>query len=298
MGLCRLLAACSAAAVGTMGLFHGFGDLTAEGLQPRWDTDTRPPGQEADSAGPDILITSTGGVGTTKFIHEMFTVQPPLQLNSKDDLDHMKHAPFQKLLSDGRTAQRMRDVKRIVYLHGEPIRGILSLAHRGYLNIQARKVRTDPVPKGLGPFAPSLQQLVEWDGDYLQLEEHFRSFFNQCQYPIVFVDVTKKTQEIEKLAAFLGVGAAELRKRLSPWRQRKRPIEEETTMDDLSKKQEREQMALHYNVSVALVDALERKYAGLKERLSALGALLVKPKGLGSECATAAGGPGNESHTS
>jgi len=291
MAFLRVLAACGATNVGAMGLFHSGGEAHTAGLPPLQGVDMIIP----DHGGPDVLITSTGGVGTTRFIHEMFTVRPPLRLNNKDDLDHMKHAPFSKLLSDSRTAHKMRDVKKIVYLHGEPVRGILSLARRGYLGIQARKVRTDPVPKGRGLREASLQQLVDWEGDYLQLEEHFLSFFEQCQYPTAFVDVTRKTQEIEKLAAFLDVSEAELRSRLSPWSEPGQPEEEHNASSSnrtLRERREAELLPSHYNVSQNLVNGLERKYAGLKQRMSALGPLQIKTGGPGAECPPQAGGHG------
>lgn len=291
MALLRVVAACSVATIGTTGLFLGSGEGHIAGIHPQHVH----PQQGAD--GPDILITSTGGVGTTRFIREMFTVRPPLRLNHKDDIDHLKHAPFWKLLSDSRTARKMRDVKKIVYLHGDPVHGILSLARRGYLSIQARKVRTDPIPKGGRLREASLQQLVDWDGDYLQLEEHFLSFFEQCQYPTAFVDVTRKTQEIEKLAAFLDVSEAELRSRLSPWSEPSQPKEEQTAASSnrtVPELREGQWLASHYNVSIDVVNGLERKYAGLKQTLSALGSLWIKPAGTGpgANCTTEAGGGG------
>merc|ERR1719401_184355 len=218
-------------------------------------------------------------------MREMIAVRPPLRLNLPDDTDHLKHAPLRRLLSDGDTARRMRGVRKIVYLHGDPVHGVLSLARRGYLGMQARKVRTDPSPMRscVACGSHGLQQLADSDGDYLQLEEHFLSFLEQCRYPTAFVDVTRKTQDIEKLAAFLGVGEAELRSRLSPWSEPSRPREEQEHW-----------LASHYNVSIDVVNGLERKYAGLKQRLSALGSLWIKAAGPGpgANCTTEAGGRG------
>merc|ERR1719356_938884 len=114
---------------------------------------------------------------------------------------------------------------------------------------------------------------------------------------MAFVDVTRKTQEIEKLAAFLGVSEAELRSRLSPWSEPSQPKEEQTAASSnrtLPELREGQWLASHYNVSIDVVNGLERKYAGLKQTLSALGSLLIKPAGTGpgANCTTEAGGRG------
>lgn len=258
MARCGPLLLCGSVVIGVTGLLHpGTRGYSRRG--------------SAEALGPEILITSTGGAGTTRFIDEMLKVRPQLRLNHKDDLDHMKHAPLQKLLADPRTAGKMRDVKRIIYLHAEPVRGILSLAHRHYLNMQAKKVRTDSVPKRLGPKAPSLEQLLAWEGDFLQLEAHLRSFLEQCRFPVAFVDVTRKTRELKRLAAFLGVSKPELARRLSPWG----AGDARYSTFDRAEGSTEYSMAARYNVSLNIVRGLQKKYANLSTRLSKLGALFI-----------------------
>lgn len=262
MGLGRVLVALGAAAVGGFALHAG--DAGAQGFMSQFeDSDQLADESERHPHIPDIeiLVSSFGGVGTTDFIRELHRLQPPLKLNQKDDLDHLKHRPFQKLLTDGTTKTKMGGIKKILYVYGEPVKSILSLAHRGYLNVQSRKVRTDPVPKHFGQYYPTLEDLVSCDGDYLQLDRHFESFWSQCQYDIAFLDATRKMQEMPALARYLGTTKAELAKRLVPWN--------ETPLS-------RRELAAHYNTTVDVVEGLTRKYANLSGRLSALPALLIK----------------------
>lgn len=250
----------------------------------------------ADGPGPDILISSTGGLGTTTFMQEMERVRPPLSLNHHADIDHLKHTPWRKIWQENSTATKMHDVKKIIYLHGEIIRSILSLARRGYMNPQARKIRTDPVPKGMGADYPTIQEYADLDGDYFQLENHFNGFWYQCQYPIAFVDVTKKTDHLQELGAWLGVDPDELTRRLTPWRTgdlqvaeklaqrgslRRRSAQVANMTDALRAAEAAGELdpvegAHDYRMSAEILGKLQAKFAGFSTRLEKLGGLYIR----------------------
>jgi len=260
--------------LGAWGLSHLFvGDtLDMDGqLGADWSLEQEP--QPVDGPGPDILITSTGGMGTSTFMAEMLRINPPLRLNHKDDADGLKHMPFQRLMQDNRTSAKMRDVKKIVYLHGALVRSVLSLDRRGYLPLQARKVRSAPLPSDArgSLYYPSLLEYAFGSNDHMQLEEHFISFWSQCQYPVAFVDVTRKAEDVGRLAQFLNVDAEELRNKLHMW--------------DAELLSDNEKVALHYGVPRIVVDALERKFQNLTSKLSRLGALYIRRNEKGRGCA-------------
>lgn len=249
--------------------------------------------------GPDILITSTGGLGTTTFIREMrhALLSAHLTVNHHADTDGLKHVPYGQLLQQNGTAARMRDVKKIIYLHGDLIHGVLSMARRGYLNIQARKIRTDKSHRRMGPTFPNLTEYAAEPNDYFQFEKHFEGFFEQCQYPIAFVDITKKTEHLGELADFLGASKSELEKWLSPWEAskiseklaQKKVIREKRGHDEMredfagdpvSRGKVMREEEHKYSVSKEVMESLKSKLLPVEHRLQKLGGLYIRIPGV------------------
>jgi len=164
-----------------------------------------------------LHVSSFGGVGTTGFMTEIGRIRPPPSMNDHTDKDCVKHVPYPML--------RLRETPgRIVYLHGDPLRAVLSLDGRGWFLRQAKKLRVDPLPVR-GKFPETLQDYLASKYDFLQLEQHFDSFRTQCEVPVAFLRISEKTDHNEELAAFLNVSVAEVRRVLKPWRKEKMAVQ-------------------------------------------------------------------------
>lgn len=164
-----------------------------------------------------LHVSSFGGVGTTGFMTEIGRIRPPPSMNDHTDKDCVKHVPYPML--------RLRETpRRIVYLHGDPLRAVLSLDGRGWFLRQAKKLRVDPLPVR-GKFPETLQDYLASKHDFLQLEQHFDSFRTQCEVPVAFLRISEKTDHNEELAAFLNVSVAEVRRVLKPWRKEKMAVQ-------------------------------------------------------------------------
>jgi hypothetical protein len=164
-----------------------------------------------------VHVTSFGGVGTTSFMHELGRIRPPLSMNDPIDTDCVKHVPYRRAVS-------RETPQKIVYLHGDPLRAILSLDGRGWFLQQARKLRVDPLPSH-GRYPETLQEYLDTKGDFLQLDQHFDSFFTQCEVPVAFLRISEKKDHDEELAAFLNTTVAMVRRVLRPWRREKMTIQ-------------------------------------------------------------------------
>jgi len=186
----------------------------------------RPKRTSVDTAEEVLLIVSTGGVGTTEFMHEVGAaykeIQSPLVINDVNDTDGLKHRPFPVL--QGRQ-DIMSKVKKILYIHGPLLHSMLSLERRGYLAEQLNKVRTDaphyPLQsrKFVNNTVPrTLKAYTSYDEDYGQFAKHYAGYLKQCNFSVAFLDLTRKTDHVDSLAAFLDLPAPILRRHLTPWR--------------------------------------------------------------------------------
>jgi len=167
-----------------------------------------------------VHVTSVGGVGTTGFIEELRNVSARIRTNDPIDNDQVKHAPYLRLVGEvdaGSVPHRRFKAKlpdKMIYLHGDPARAVLSVHRRGWFIIQARKTRTDAWPH---PFPRNLFEYSKWGDDLFQFEKHFDEFYSQCRFPIAFLRISEKTKHIAELAEFLEVDEDDVRRALVPW---------------------------------------------------------------------------------
>jgi len=173
-----------------------------------------------------VHVTSIGGVGTTGFIEELRNINITHRILTNDpiDNDQIKHAPYSRLVGNidaGSIPNRRFKSKlpdKMIYLHGDPARAVLSVHRRGWFIIQARKTRSDAWPH---PFPRNLFEYARWGMDDLfQFEKHFDDFYSQCRFPIAFLRISEKTSHIAEMAEFLEVDEDEVRRALVPWEQR------------------------------------------------------------------------------
>jgi len=222
--------------------------------------------------GPEVLVTSLGGCGSTAFMQELSGIQPMWKLNSKRDDDHLKHRPFHLL-----PKEKLANLKAIIYLHCNYTNAVDSLSRRGYLVQQAKKTRSGFYK---GPKSMNLERYALTPGDeFLQAERHLDSFRNQCQYPVAYLDVTAKAKFSHQLARFLHLPYSAVDANLKPWNASHADFfedEEFATDGKLDTDLSLARRSDDFHTSALIVDALNRKFAQVQEKLSALGGFHVQ----------------------
>ena len=175
---------------------------------------------------PKLLIISAGGIGTTTAISEFHKI-PELQSNCPNDSDGLKHLPFNRLVADH--AEQLTDVKRILYLWGNPIHAVASLYRRGYQVTQAMKTRSETFPDGSHSKAASeravpgtIEAYAASKYDIFQMQKHIESYLtnrNDTSFRpgLAFLQMERKTEHLDKLAHFLGVPRLSLKNHMSSW---------------------------------------------------------------------------------
>ena len=127
------------------------------------------------------------------------------------------------------STEKMKNVNRILYLWGEPTRTLKSIYRRGYQTFMAQKTRSDHfegstfdantafwgVPKNLDEYANASH-------DTFEMQKHLESYLDapitgSFLPKIAFLQIEKKTANLDRLANFLNLPEAELRAKLSPW---------------------------------------------------------------------------------
>jgi len=160
---------------------------------------------------PTVHVSSIGGLGATFFMHELNKMVPPIITNDPADRDELKNVPFGKIVQGARP-------EKIIYLWGDPAHAVEFLARRGQLFSHAKKIRSDPWPQSGAWLPETLTEYVDdAHDDFLQLEMHFDSFYNQCEIPIVFLRVDEETEYQSELADFLETTESEVARLLQAW---------------------------------------------------------------------------------
>jgi len=187
---------------------------------------TKGPKEVVCSKRPKLLIISAGGIGTTTAISE-FHKLPELEANCASDSDGLKHLPYNRLVADH--GKQLTDVKRILYLWGNPMHAVASLYRRGYQVTQAMKTRSEPFPDGSLSKAASqravprtIDAYAESNYDIFQLQKHIESYLtnrNDTSFKpgVAFLQMERKTEHLDKLAHFLGVPRLALKNHMSSW---------------------------------------------------------------------------------
>ena len=171
-----------------------------------------------------------------------------LRLNNDDDREgaiytdagshkqRLKHLPFGRLMQEyaNHSQYNLRETRRILYLWGDPLHAVASLYRRHFETVQVTKTRSDPFSDGTFSLAaaqaelpPTLEAYAMAEGEPFQMREHFESYLNAAASwkadgdapKVAFLQMEKKAEHLDRLAAFLGVEQSALElKVVSPWR--------------------------------------------------------------------------------
>lgn len=165
----------------------------------------------------DVLIVSIGGVSTSNLANKL---KNTVKLNRPSDKDHIKHINYD--FNGDRL--RLFKPKKIIYVVGDCINALYSLFRRGYHWYQIKKLTNgkNKLPNNI----KTVKDYLNFCGtkDLFMFEEHFLSWYNQKEYPIIFINSRKIYQpfNIKKLCNFLNIGdinLGELKKRNSNWKE-------------------------------------------------------------------------------
>ena len=196
-------------------------------------------------AQPKLVVISVGGIGTTTMMKELAQVDG-LEMNDDGDkevnvyhngtkgMSGMTHLPVGRLVDYW--SDHLLHAERVLYLWGDPLHAVQSLYRRGYQTIQASKTRSEPFSDGTFSHARAsvevprtLKAFAAAEGEPFQMLEHFQSYLNASTAgrtvggkvfapKVAFLQMEKKAEHLDRLAAFLGVEQPALDKVVSPWR--------------------------------------------------------------------------------
>ncbi len=252
-----LTAAVSAASTSRLAEGAGRRGVTVNGSTPSLSTlmphgsdeHPTPPRMGSVHAHPNVVVISCGGTGTTTMMRELAAVDG-LRLNNDDDREGaiytdasghkqrapgMKHLPFGRLMQEyaNHSQYNLRETRRILYLWGDPLHAVASLYRRHFETVQVTKTRSDPFSDGTFSLAaaqaelpPTLEAYAAAEGEPFQMRQHFESYLNAAASwtadgdapKVAFLQMEKKAEHLDRLAAFLGVEQSALDKVVSPWR--------------------------------------------------------------------------------
>ncbi|MBR8826989.1 MAG: tetratricopeptide repeat protein [Gomphosphaeria aponina SAG 52.96 = DSM 107014] len=147
----------------------------------------------------DVIICSSGGVGTSFF---MDFVQEHKYINSPGDIDGLKHLDQPPI---GKTKQNFK----ALYIFGDPLNAVVSLFRRNFQHPHSCKLLANYVD--IEPIARycSLEEYVDEGIDRLKLEQHFDNWSNaQVNYPIMLVKYETMWEHLPEIFYFLEIPAS------------------------------------------------------------------------------------------
>lgn len=174
-----------------------------KGMQPfchsvrRWEENAAQSCEERNARLFDVILVSTGGVGTTSTLE---TLQSKWRTNSIVDGDGLKHRPFHVTTAMLEAAVVGNSslscaTPLFIYALGDITGSIFSLYRRsGFAEAQNSKTRENPIPDSC--FPKDVAKYADDGVDYLNVESHFHSFIHggicSSTVPVVFLRVEKE----------------------------------------------------------------------------------------------------------
>ncbi|MEM6769337.1 MAG: hypothetical protein AAF597_02035 [Bacteroidota bacterium] len=146
----------------------------------------------------DVLVVSSGGVGTT-FL--MRAIGKHLRLNDPDNKDGLKHLPIPPLL-------RIPTPKAI-YVFGDPELACLSLFRRQYHHTQSTITQHFYPREYIVPFSDDIEAYLAQPKEGFFFRRHFSNWRNlPTAYPVLFLRYESIHDQLPLIAQYLGLGEA------------------------------------------------------------------------------------------
>lgn len=142
----------------------------------------------------DVLVVSSGGVGTTFLMEEIAKYK---NVNCPSNTDGYKHMPIPPISFN-------RHLK-VVYIFGNPIDACISLFRRKYQHTQSVRNQQYLKPQYIIPQdLESLEQYANKRLDGLCFEQHFNNWFIKHPiYSTIFIKYEELFKELDTIAKFL-----------------------------------------------------------------------------------------------
>ena len=143
----------------------------------------------------DVIVTSSGGGGTTFLINEIARYK---RTNDSENMDGLKHIPIPPL-------SKNPNIKAI-YIFGNPILACVSLFHRKYHYTQSRMVQKFYVRKHLVAYNKKIQSYASEGKESLFFRRHLNNWNQRYNlYPILFIRYESLFSHLDELSDFLGL---------------------------------------------------------------------------------------------
>ena len=146
----------------------------------------------------DVLIASSGGVGTTFLINH---IKQWKSTNSPDNHDGLKHLPIPPLTQN-------KNVQAI-YVFGDPVMATISLFRRQYHHTGSVAFQAFHPVDFIIPYEMTLAEYVAAQKEGLYLERHFKNWQEMATpYPVLFVRYEAIHDQLEAIRDYLGLSQA------------------------------------------------------------------------------------------
>jgi len=163
----------------------------------------------------DVLVVSSGGVGTT-FL--MKAIGQHLRVNDPDNKDGLKHLPIPPI-PRGVTP-------RVIYVYGDPVMACLSLFRRKYHHTQSKITQHFYPPEYIVSFEDTLEDYSVQPREGFFFQRHFENWRDTpTAYPVLFMRYASIHDELPRLASYLELGE-DFVAGFPPRRERKSSLEE------------------------------------------------------------------------
>lgn len=144
----------------------------------------------------DVLVVSSGGVGTTFLLK---AIGKFLRVNDPDNKDGLKHLPLPPI------PQGVGP--KVIYVYGDPILASLSLFRRKYHHTLSKITQHFHRKGYIVPYDATIQDYLNQPAEGLYFQRHFQNWRRiPTAYPVLFLRYASIHDELPRLADYLELG--------------------------------------------------------------------------------------------
>lgn len=144
----------------------------------------------------DVLVVSSGGVGTTFLMN---AIGEHLRVNDPDNKDGLKHLPIPPIPQGV--------APRVIYVYGDPVMACLSLFRRQYHHTQSKITQHFYKPEYTIAFEDALEDYLNQPKEGFFFQRHFEKWRDiPTGFPVLFLRYGSIHDELPRLADYLELG--------------------------------------------------------------------------------------------
>jgi hypothetical protein len=149
----------------------------------------------------DVLVTSSGGVGTSFILNTLGSTQYGLTVNEESNGDDLKHHPWPP------PADLHVPIKSALFIYDDPVDAVLSLYRRGFHLAQGAIISNRNCPTA--KFPRTVDEFVRAGANIYPFREFFQNWLHQpTSFPVAFVRLSDLWEHLPELCAFLRMDEA------------------------------------------------------------------------------------------